>query len=121
MLRFPFNLVTPCNPLCGSQYRPTFEQQYLESGESKHCLHKNFFKKVFDKLSNGIQVDRLCTWNCLVNDVLKFVELLKWLNKIKKIKNHSKPLKLERQSLFKQFQQKPKIFLIFTENLTISP
>ena len=28
------------NTLCESKYRPTFEQQYLENGGSKHCLHK---------------------------------------------------------------------------------
>ena len=33
--------------------------------------------------------------------------------KSKKFKNHSKPPKLVRQSLFKQFQQKPNIFLVF--------
>ena len=37
----------------------------------------------------------------------------KTLNKIKKIKNHSKPSKLVSQSLFKQFQQNPNIFLVF--------
>ena len=30
----------PWNPLC-----PSFEQQYLENGESNHCLHKNVLQE----------------------------------------------------------------------------
>ena len=38
----------------------------------------------------------------------------------KKVKYHSKPRKLVRKLLFKQFQQKPCIFFwFFTENLTL--
>ena len=50
-----------------------FGEQYLEKSESKHCLHKNM--RVFDKLSNDMQVDRLCTCGSLVIDV-SFAELL---------------------------------------------
>ena len=50
-----------------------FRQQYLEKSESKHCLHK--YIRVFDKLSNDMQVDRLCTCGSLVIDV-SFAELL---------------------------------------------
>ena len=35
----------PCAPLSGSQYRPTFGQQYLENGKNKHCLCQTFFKE----------------------------------------------------------------------------
>ena len=38
----------------------------------------------------------------------------------KKMLNNSKPPKVVKQSLFKQFQQKQNIFLFFTENLTLS-
>ena len=47
--------------------------------------------------------------------------VLKRLSKIKnKNKNHSKLPKLASQLLFKQFRQKSNIFLLFTENLTLS-
>ena len=59
----------PCNPLCESKYRPTFEQKFLQN-----CFL--FFFRVFDEFSNDIQVDRLCTCGSLVIDVLKFVELM---------------------------------------------
>ena len=42
---FQYNPFAPCAPLGGSQYRPTFGQQYLENGESKHCLCPKHFKK----------------------------------------------------------------------------
>ena len=59
----------PCDLLCESKYRPTFKQQYLKNVESRHCLHKNFRKRIFYKLSNNIQVDRLCTCGSVVIDV----------------------------------------------------
>ena len=40
-------------------------------------------------------------------------------NEIEKIKNHSKPPKPVRQSVFKQFQQNWTSFWLFTENLTL--
>ena len=40
-------------------FAPSFEQQYLENGKSKNCLHQH--GKMFDKLFNDIQVNRLCT------------------------------------------------------------
>ena len=40
-----------------------------KNGESKHCLQKNVFERVFDKLSNDMQVDRICTCGSLVTDV----------------------------------------------------
>ena len=42
------------------------------------------------------------------------------VNKIKKIKNYSKPTKFSRKSLFKKFQLKSDFFLFFTETLTLS-
>ena len=39
------NPFAPCAPLGGSQYRPTFGQQYLENGKSKHRLCDNIFKE----------------------------------------------------------------------------
>ena len=63
-----FTPFAPCDPLCGSKYRPSFEHQYLENGKSKHCLQKGFIK-VFNKLSNNIQVYRRRTCGSLVMDV----------------------------------------------------
>ena len=75
-----------------------------------------------------MQVDRLCTFGSLVIDVQslsnywslknRVFQLFNYfpsrLNKVqKKIKNHLNPPKLINQSPFKQFQQKPKMFLIF--------
>ena len=58
-------------------------------------------------------------WNCwhLKNPVFQYFLVLKRLNKIKKIKNHSKP-KLASQSCMKSFKQNPNIFLFFTQTLT---
>ena len=39
------NPFAPCAPLIGSQYRPTFGQEYRENGKSKHCLCQTFFKE----------------------------------------------------------------------------
>ena len=39
--------------------RSTYEQQYLENGKCNHCLYRNIFKTILDKLSNGMQVDIL--------------------------------------------------------------
>ena len=36
------NPFVPWNPLFLSLYRPTFKQQYLENGESKHCILKEY-------------------------------------------------------------------------------
>ena len=71
--------------------------------------------------------DRFCTCGSLVIECLKFVELvesqkssisifagLKGLNKIQKNKKNSKPPKLVRQSLSKQFRQKPNILFVFS-------
>ena len=55
--------------------QPTFEKQYLKSNESKHCLQRNPFKRVFDKLSSDIQVDRLCTCGSLVIDVCEIIKV----------------------------------------------
>ena len=35
-------------------------QQYLKNGKDKHGLYDKVFKKIFNKLSNGMQVDKLC-------------------------------------------------------------
>ena len=40
-----------------------------ESGESKHYIYNNVFKRVFDNFFNDIQVDRLCICFSLVIDV----------------------------------------------------
>ena len=56
-----------CYALGGSKYRPTFKQQYLKNGNSKEC--RQHFARTFDKLSNDIQIVRLCTWRYLVIDV----------------------------------------------------
>ena len=40
------------------------------SNHFKHSLHKNVFQKVFNKLSNDIQVERLCTVASLAIDAL---------------------------------------------------
>ena len=37
--------LTPCTPQGGRQYRPTFKQQYIESGQGKHSLHQYVFKE----------------------------------------------------------------------------
>ena len=56
------------------QYQPTFGNQYPENGmtkdclKSKHCLDRNIFKRIFNKLSNGMQVDQLCTYCSKVID-----------------------------------------------------
>ena len=69
LLSYCFKPFALCDPLYGSQYQCTCEQQYLENGETKHGLQKNFFKRQFDKLSNDIQVNKLCTCSPLVIDV----------------------------------------------------
>ena len=44
---------------------PTFKQQYIENG-----IHKRFIsKRIFDKLSNGMQVDRISICGSQVSDV----------------------------------------------------
>ena len=40
-----FRLLVPCTLLDVCKCRPTFRQQYLESGKSKHCLYGTFFKE----------------------------------------------------------------------------
>ena len=35
----------PSNPLWGLEHRPIFEQQYLDNGKSKHCVHKKKYLK----------------------------------------------------------------------------
>ena len=61
-------LLLPVTRCAGHNTQTTFKKQYLENGESEHCLHKNIFEKVFDALSNDIQVDRFCTCGSLVID-----------------------------------------------------
>ena len=49
---------------------PTYLQLTISwNGESKYSLHKYVFKRIFDKLSNGIQVDKFCTCGSIVIDV----------------------------------------------------
>ena len=69
LLSYCFKPFALCDPLYGSQYRRTCEQRYLENDETRHSLQKNFFKRLFDKLSNDIQVNRHCTCGPLVIDV----------------------------------------------------
>ena len=59
-----FNSFPPYDPLCWSCIQPSFEQQYLENIESKHIIYR-----VFNKLSNHMQVNRLGTCVSLVIDV----------------------------------------------------
>lgn len=69
--RFPlqirsfFNPFVPCTPAGQMVIRLTFEHQYLENGKSKQCL----FWRLFDKLSNERQADRLCVCGFLVIDI----------------------------------------------------
>ena len=48
-----FNSFDPCTPLDGWEYLPTLEEQYLKT--------VSFFKRIFNKFSNDIQVERLYT------------------------------------------------------------
>ena len=63
VFHWKFNPVSTCNLLCGS----TFEQQYLENGESFYLHKKRILKGI--KFYNDIQVDRLCICNSLVFDI----------------------------------------------------
>ena len=59
----------PCATLSGSQYRPTFEQQYLENGKIKHCLCQTFFKEYS---TSFLMVCRLIDFALLVLKLLMF-------------------------------------------------
>ena len=43
----------------------------------KYCLYKNVFKRIFDKLSNGMQVDRLCTCGSQVIKICRIIVVTK--------------------------------------------
>ena len=63
------NPFAPCAPLSGSQYRPTFGQQYLENGKSKHGLCQTFFKEYS---TSFLMVCRLIDFVLLVLKLLMF-------------------------------------------------
>ena len=54
---------------CAGHNDDLASQQYLKKGSSKHCLRGSVFWRVFDKLSNDIYFDRLCTCGALILDV----------------------------------------------------
>ena len=49
-------------------YIQAFEKKYLENSKSKHYLHQYLFKRLFDKFSKDIHLNRLCTGGSLVID-----------------------------------------------------
>ena len=59
-----FNSLPPYDPLCWSYIQPSFKQQYLENNESKYIIYR-----VFNKLYNHKQVNRLGTCFSVVIDV----------------------------------------------------
>ena len=159
------NPFAPCSPLGGSQYRPTFGQQFIQKDKKKHCLCRTSFKEystnflmvcmlidfalVFLKLfmfkacivigiskieflnfsgtgrvkqnQKKLETVRhlLSLWvNPFSSNLNKFsivfwFFLLKLYTKSKKLKNHSKPVKLISEWLSKQYQQILNIFLFF--------
>ena len=40
----------------GSYYQSTFEQQYLQSSDTKHCFGINVSSRLFDKLCNDVRL-----------------------------------------------------------------
>ena len=79
-----------------------------------------FFKKLFDKLSNDIQVDRISICGFLVIDFkvsgIIGISMIVFFNisGTEKVEHIKKKLrKLVSQSSLKKFQQKPKMLLVF--------
>ena len=58
----PFNPFAICVLLGEPQCWPTFKQQCLENVKNKRYWDHGPFERIFDKVSNGTQGARLCTW-----------------------------------------------------------
>ena len=98
---------------------------------NKPCLRWTFFKEYSTSI---LMVSRLIEFALVVLKLLIFqvcviigISKIEFFNfsstervkKIKKIKSHSKPPKPTYESLFKQYEQIPKVFLVFTETLNL--
>ena len=123
----------PCDPLCWSKYRHTFKQQYLKNGGTSIAFTPAYFGKCsisFPMISRLIgfafvALQLLLFKVCGIIGISK-IEFFSFSRKErfeqnkKRIKNYLKPHKLARQTLLKQFQQKPRIFFCFSRSLWLA-
>ena len=90
-----------------SQYRPTFRQQYLQKGKSKHYLCLNRFHRILNQTCNGIQLidfalvalKLLIFKVCVITGIsqigtFNFFGIERIKQNQKNIKNYSKPHKV---------------------------
>ena len=104
-------------------YQPTFGQQHLENGKSKHCLCRTFFKEystsfliVFRLIDFALVVLNLLMFKfCVIIGISK-IEFFRFSGtervKQKPFKNHSKPPKSVSQSFPCNLNKFPR-FLVF--------
>ena len=64
-----FNPFALCAPLGGSQYQPTFGEQYLERSKSKHCFDRAFLKEYS---ASFLMVCRLVAFSIAILKLLMF-------------------------------------------------